>query len=502
MDSYPWPNESTTLAYSNTITSNGVLFSDVDGNTIQNAVFFSGYTDPETNLLSHFVLRLVRSGSFLEVKRISVRNKPTPGIKMLLIDVDLENGVKELMYISGFGEQQKLVVLDIVGDMSDENRERVFDLDRKPVEEASKNSSGFSLKRSGASELIEIGDNIIFINPGRDFRIESSSKTIHGGWGLFSNLMTWKDGLKCSRECGDCYVMCSRLCNDPVPLNGGDQCSADGAIVKWEGGDDSDIDDAKCESSGHVSAESVESVLMTKKFLKSNGTIGTFRLRACEENDCDKYEILNNGNCDPDPDNPRPGGPLDPWGISQPYDPDNPPGSEDDDENNQCLGARGRCPSGKACDPKSGECLEYKSFSNIYLESTETVRNGDAEPETTVHKYRISLSHDKALPDRVGGKRGVANWFCILKGYDDGAINFTEGTETPSTEIERRVYVVCLDNGLNHRSNRECPPETRRMDRNGYAVFGFRDEGEILTHPAGDKIHYLKSVRCKKNGQD
>ena len=43
----------------------------------------------------------------------------------------------------------------------------------------------------------------------------------HGGWGA------WGTYGPCTATCGSGYQIRDRLCNDPIPLNGGLECSSD-----------------------------------------------------------------------------------------------------------------------------------------------------------------------------------------------------------------------------------------------------------------------------------
>ena len=522
-ENYPWPNETTTLKDSNVIASE-VLFSDIDADSIQEAVFFSKSGDSNPNLQNSFVLRLVKSGSFKEVKNISgLVNQPDSGTGMILIDVDLSGEKKELIYLSG--GRQKIVVLDIVGDRAGEEQ-ILF-----PVEPLG-NSSGFSTKNNGSNKLVEIGSNIIFISEKQEgvgsdppqpiygsrlirdssvISIESALVSIDGGWGDFSDWVDWPNGSNCSKICGDGYQIRFRLCNQPIPRNGGAQCQA------------TEIDGKQ---------------VMTSHKLDC-------RRRNCEEKDCDEYEILNRNtkNCDPNPDNPRPdpGGPCGNDGCipgDGPNGPDQPPGPGEkcssrfkgtilNNRTGKCM-----CPADTFWVTESvdePQCFEPIRLNDIYLQYNESIWEDDEE-QIIVHKYRISLSHDDFLvpgsndnncrdPSVCRRKREkfTADQYCVSQGYG-AAINFWKGTYTsgsgtesgdgesvicdfgdgmrveyPNSDYCKKAYVLCTGsrefggNGKNMLSKGSCPVG----DRSRGASFG------LVEHSANEKVTYLETVHCR-----
>ena len=489
---YSWPNSTTTLGDSDTIASE-VLFSDVDKNSIKNAVFFSkpGDSEPvdsDSDSSVFFVLRLVRSESFHEVKNISnLIHQPDPDTWMLLIDVDLIEGREELMYLSDDG--QKIVILDIVG--NEAGREHILQPKVKPI----KSSSGFSVRHSGANNLVEIGQNLIFIRGNRSFNVESTSDPIHGGWSEFSDWMFWTtSGLECSKICGDGYRICSRICNDPIPLNGGYQCSATKVRVVENSIKDR-CEEIKDSSGSNVDADTALAVYKT-----------TCRVRDCEENDCDDYEIYSEDtkNCDPDPENPRPGDPPEGIRPRKPGDPgDGGDGGNGGNGDDRCsLGNNQDCPSGKICDNNKRQCFTPYSINDIYLESTQRVSGGREEPDYSIlHKYRITLSHSKSFfrapKNNIERKRyqhDIADYYCEYKGYG-GAINFDVDTYISGQGESDKAYVFCsAANGMNPLSHSytQCPVHR------GLIAFGFWG----ITHSEGETVYYLKNVRCRRETDD
>ncbi len=519
--SHPWPNETTTLKYSGVIASE-VLFSDVDGNGVENAVFFSksgnsGDSDDSggtaTGSQDYFTLRLVRSGNFQEINNIdNLTNEPAPDTPMLLIDVDMEGGEKELIYLSDMSvsdNRQKIVILDLVGRRSEVLTPRV----RLPAD----SPLGFSVRNNGKNTLVEIGHNIIFISSGRNFSVESIFAPIDGDWGDFSDWMIWPNGLKCSKICGDGFRICSRICNEPVPRNGGAQCAATRVAVIGTG------EEARCEESSSAESRWAEGVFRA-----------SCRERDCEETDCDDYEKYNEdtSNCDPDPANPRPGnGYYGPGAkcysgsssrvVCYPpnFDPDD--RDPDDDDPNNGDGGSERCTPPKIYDSYNHGCFTPVVYGDIYLEYTRTeTRGGDDQMSISItHRHRISLSHAKSFfrirpqteAQRNEYARMVAQYYCFLKDQK-GVIDFETDTYSPSNTDERNVYVLCtLYNGLDMLKGSQCriqvyeDPEEKKVVKtafghNGVTSFDNSTHLDAINHPDGETIRYLKSVRCRSDG--
>ena len=159
----------------------------------------------------------------------------------LLIDLDLEEeGSKELIYLSE--NRQKIILIDLFGNNAGE--EQVL-LPVLPI----KSKSGFSVINIGSNKLVRLSDNSILIRKTQsglssvygsrimreesEISIESALISVDGGWGPFSDLSQ----SQCSKTCGDGYRVRHRLCNDPIPRNGGKNCSPttiDGKSIMYE----------------------------------------------------------------------------------------------------------------------------------------------------------------------------------------------------------------------------------------------------------------------------
>jgi hypothetical protein len=335
LESYPWPNQTTTLKKSDKIIS-PVLFDDVDSDFYEEAIFVSNSSSPTLASVQKPVIRVVNSGPFKEFFNIdSLITFPNPKVKMLLTDIDMNNSEKELIYLS---EDSQFV---IAIELNEANRgaEKLKIAVVEPIDRTKENA--FSEKNLGTIKMIEVGQNIILIHPVNGISIESSLQKLDGGWSEWGDWTT-----RCSKSCGDGSLFRMRLCTSPAPRNGGTFCAGTA------------IESQSC------------------------------KMRDCLVTDCNQYQIFNNGNCIADPNNPEPpttGGVT--GGFGAPPTKDGGPTEP------------GTCAQGKVWDPFFFRCFQPYPVNDIWLTYQErTWGGGDGNGYRIVNQtHRLSLSHPKAI---------------------------------------------------------------------------------------------------------
>lgn len=460
---YPWPNDSTTISDSDLIASQ-VLFDDVDNNTYEDAIFFSKSSDIQSASKSAPVIRVVQSGNFKELQNInSLSTAPDLSEEMLLVDVDLNESEKELIYLSQ--DRSRIVAMNLAGaDLGQEKFNHPVVEPLHPTQEVA-----FSVRSMAGRKQIQLGKNIIVLDSIAGNWIESADSTTDGGWG------NWYDWNTCSKTCGDGFEARIRICANPVPRNGGAQCTD--ANNSYREGLCAQGDLTQCGVQG-VETRSC-------------------RIRACVATDCDQYQLFNasTGNCDEDPDNPRPNtstGTNGQGGQVTGGTGTTPGGSNGGVGPTDGPGQPGSCPSGKVWDPFYFKCFKPYPVNNIMLSHTTYEWIGesrDREMVRRVHTHRLGLSHRLA---RGMTHRATAAEYCRFRGYDDVMSYATAIQDVIQSTPARyqRVFVLCniATNGMYYNQG-GCPVG------NYMVSFNYTNS----THAVGTSYTYLKSVVCRRN---
>lgn len=434
-ESYPWPNSTTTIKTSDAMKSK-VLFADVDGDYYEDAVFISNSSSSSIAAIQNPVIRVVASGNFKEILNIeSLVTRPNPHVKMLLTDIDLNNGPKELIYLSE--SNQRIIAIDLV-----EPNIGVEKLSLSVVEVIDRQEeNAFRALELADSKLIEIGNNRVRISLKDGVSVESAFDKVDGGWSEWSKLND-----KCSKSCGDGILAKMRLCTNPTPRNGGAQCV--GAAVETQ----------------------------------------VCRVRDCQPSECSPYEVFENGSCNSDPENPPPatGGSGSSGGVSNPG---SGGGSNGGGSGSGGPFKPGTCPVGKVWDPFFFACFKPYPLNNIFLTYRELSWESDKNNNTRyiTHTYRLSLSHPKA---RGLSAKATAAEYCRFRGYKDAMSYKTATYKAGTGNNSRNVFVLCNigTNGLYY-GRGGCPV-------GNYVVsFSFRN----ILHKQDESVTYLKSVVCRKD---
>ena len=342
------------------------------------------------------MLRLVLAGSYREVVSLDrLATLPNPDVRMLLLDIDLDEGDLELLYLSE--DARHLVILGLTeGRLGQE-------LYKIPVVERVNTTrvKGMISKRLGQGHLVVVGDNLLFLSSNQEPQMISALVPLDGGWSNWSDRM-------CSKNCGQNSISYRiRSCSEPTPRNGGENCVGEG------------VETGRCTG-----------------------------LRACTVNDCLAHEILNEqtGSCDLNPNYI----PSETTGVISGGSGTVSDGSGGSGSSG-VVNTPGECPAGKVWDARLYACFTPYVISNIFLEFTERIFDRDGG-ENILHRYRLSLS----LPQAQGvSARTTASFYCQHRGYAD-VLTYETRTMT-ATEGNRNVFVLCQlsTNGLSY--PRQCP---------------------------------------------
>lgn len=445
---YPWPNDSTTLMKSDSITSK-VAFEDINKDYIEDAVFVSKATDASSNNKysnPNPVIRIVKSTSFTEQKNFdNPLYVPHSAVKILLMDVDLNDSALELIYLSE--DKKDVVIMDTSGAKEGTVRQVLSVVE--PIK--STELLAFVPTTMGSQVMIELQNNIIMIKPS-GFSIESGLEPINGAWSAFS------DWTACTKTCGNGTQVRMRICNEPEPRNGGADCVGNG------------VQSQAC------------------------------RLKDCVAADCKANEMLVGKECVIDPDAPpvtTGGGGGSGSGGGGLTGGDGGGGSGGGGGGGSGGGGGGSggggtpdspedCPSGTVWDPNIFACFKPYPINNIALSVRKTRYNATTmEYETYYFTKRISLNHPKAVG---AGDLNTASSYCIFAGHED-AISYTTATFTTATTDN--VFVLCnyATNGYIFKPGGKCSVG------NYFASFRYED----MTHAAGSQVKYLRSVVCRKS---
>ncbi len=438
VNQYPWPNSTTSLENSDLMATE-VLFNDLDGDTYQEALFISVPQIQSAALSQEVVVRIVNSANFEELINIpSLKTNPHLGLKMLLLDVERNDSSLELVYVSH--DLNRIIAVSLSPEsLGTEKLNLALPSMINPEVDRS-----LSSKPLGWDIIIVAGDNHIFITPEGMTRVESALAPIDGGW------TPWSDWTSCSKTCGDGTSLRMRLCANPVPRNGGLACSGNG------------YEERSC------------------------------RLRACAVTDCNANEIHDpvTNNCLPDPNASQQtttGSSGGTGGLTG-------GGGGTTGGGTGITGGTGgstgfgpqSCTNGKVWDPFMFGCFTPYPISDIFLRYDERIYRSSDEggPQVIMHRYRISLSHSRA----IGLSHPVtAGEYCRLRGYD-GAISHTTAKINVGP-ANRNAFVLCNigTNGL-YFGRGGC------MIGNYSISFTYRN----IVHAVNEEMTYLKSVVCRK----
>jgi hypothetical protein len=398
-DEHPWPNPTTTLLESNQMTSL-VVFDNFDFNEKMDAVFISSDANE-----GRVIIRIVDAEDFSEQFNITgLRENPDARTAPYLFDVQGEEGPKELLYLSE--DRLTVVVLDI----SETRGEVLYNLNLEeplPLDEA----VGFRLNPVASQQTVEIGNNLILINPGQAPTIVSALIDQDGGWSDWGDWYEYPNGTTCSKECGRGRSTRNRLCNQSP--SSGDRCELSLQTIQ----------EVCAQGNGGTNCvQDTEDYFSPQRRFGINHTKSCI-IQECVEEDCAANEELIDGSCVALDDDGGSGGG---------------PGND----------ANRDCGVGQAYDPISRRCSQAFIYTDIFLTATEVrrVANPDDDDqggfinESTRFEYRIGLNHPQH--GNVSNQL-IANAYCRYRGHWTASHFRTDTYGAGNNNQPRNVFILC-----------------------------------------------------------